>query len=331
MEEMLLHTADTEAATAEIESIGGEVTLLLGDELLIAKVPAEFVSKKRSFAAAMAHISEEASPETLTYVQAYLMAREKERRPPPPVQSWDEKTPPIVIPQEEPFINEADSPYRKTMTGKIAVGIIIVSGPGNVAINNTEKNKGVSEVMGGLRVWQNAAPASANLQFQLYHYYTLITIPDSTSCRTYPACHDRFANAALKKLGYPTGRTGRDKLARNIKDKSNADGAYIGYISKYRQKHFAYASNLGPMYMQYQNDGWKPDRLDQIFAHETGHIFYAPDEYGGCKCNTKQHGKGSCTAKNGNCKNCPDETVKCVMKFSTFTACEYTKKHVGWC
>ena len=37
MEEMLLHTANTEEAIAEIESLGGRVTLLLGDDLIVAR------------------------------------------------------------------------------------------------------------------------------------------------------------------------------------------------------------------------------------------------------------------------------------------------------
>ena len=49
MEEMLLHTDNIEAATAEIESVGGRVTMQLGDDLLVAKVPKEFIAKKNSF------------------------------------------------------------------------------------------------------------------------------------------------------------------------------------------------------------------------------------------------------------------------------------------
>lgn len=63
MEEILLHTDNIETATAEIESVGGRVTLTFADKVLVAKVPREFVAKKNSFASATAHISESASPE----------------------------------------------------------------------------------------------------------------------------------------------------------------------------------------------------------------------------------------------------------------------------
>lgn len=63
MEEILLHTDNIKTATAEIESVGGRVTLTFADKVLVAKVPREFVAKKNSFASATAHISESASPE----------------------------------------------------------------------------------------------------------------------------------------------------------------------------------------------------------------------------------------------------------------------------
>ena len=47
MEEMLLHTDNTEAATAEIESVGGRVIIQMGNDLLVAKVPRDFIAKKR--------------------------------------------------------------------------------------------------------------------------------------------------------------------------------------------------------------------------------------------------------------------------------------------
>ena len=170
-EEMLLHSSNIKAATAEIKSAGGRVTMQLGDELLVAQVPRDFIAKKNSFVSASAHIAASATPETLTYVQAYWMAREKKMKPAPPPQRWTEKTAPVALPRESPFPNKANSPYSETLTGKIAFGAIIVSGPGDLAISDSEKNKVLSEVQVGLDFWANAAPATANLQFVLYSSY----------------------------------------------------------------------------------------------------------------------------------------------------------------
>jgi hypothetical protein len=226
MEEMLLHSSNIEAATAEIESAGGRVTVQLGNDLLVAQVPKNFIAKKNGFASASAHIASTASPETLTFVQAYWMAREKKLKPPPPVQQWTEKTAPAVLPRESPFPDEANSPYRSTMTGKIAVApIIIVSGPGSLAISNDEKNKIISEITAGLMFWANAAPATARLRFYIRYYYISTNAADNAYCSkaNYPACHDTFAKPALKALGFSTN----DEAAQSAKDWYGSDGAYI--------------------------------------------------------------------------------------------------------
>jgi hypothetical protein len=115
-------------------------------------------------------------------------------------------------------------------------------------------------------------------------------------------------------MGLSTGRAGKDELAQYIKDRSGSDGAYIGpagFFSKYKQKRFAYAYvKGGPIYMQYSNSKWGPDQLDRVFAHETGHVFNAPDEYERCNCDN-DYGKlkGTCTAKNQNCVGCTNATA----------------------
>ena len=68
---------------AEIKSTGGQVTLQMGDDLLVANVPRDFITKKNNFATASAHISASALPKTLMFVQVYYMAHEKRTKPPP--------------------------------------------------------------------------------------------------------------------------------------------------------------------------------------------------------------------------------------------------------
>ena len=330
MEEMLLHTDNTEAAIAEIKSVGGRVTLQLGDQLLVAKVPRDFIAQKKNFVSASAHISSSTSPDTLTYAQAYYMAREKKTRPQPQIQRWTEKTAPAALARESPYHDEENSPYGKTMTGKIVTAIIIVSGPGNLAISNAEKNKILSEVTGGLQFWSDYAPEHAYLEFQLLHAHVFTDAPDGTSCPTYNACHDVFAGPALRALGFP-GPDGKDQFARYLKDDNGADGAYLAFFSKYRQKHFAYSyTGSGPLFMQYNNDGWGPDQIDRVFAHETGHVFNARDEYSNCNCSA-DYGKGICRAKNSNCKDCTGYQIRCIMDSNDFSTCSHTRKHVGWC
>ena len=82
--------------------------MLFGDDLLVAKVPKGFIAKRRSFASSSAHISESVSPETLMFVQAYWMAREKKRKPQPPGHPWTEEPAP-ALPQRSPPVGEANT------------------------------------------------------------------------------------------------------------------------------------------------------------------------------------------------------------------------------
>ncbi len=148
MEEMLLHTENIEMATAEIESLGGRVAIQLGHNLIIANMPADIASKQDAFAHASAQIPTTASAATRSNAKAYEMYREDKLRPQPKAQKWTEKTVPKSFPQESP--HPADSPYALTMKGKIAVVVLVASGPGSLAVSNSEYQHIVSEVIGGL-------------------------------------------------------------------------------------------------------------------------------------------------------------------------------------
>ena len=61
-----------------------------------------------------------------------------------------------------------------------------------------------------------------------------------------------------------------------------------------------------------------------MFTHETGHIFFACDEYeeSGCSC-------VSCVGKpHQNCEPC--SSFLCVMKLNSFQLCQWTPAQVGW-
>ena len=332
MEEMLLHAEDIQAATAEVESVGGRVTIQLGHDLLIAQVPGDFTAKQNKFASASSHISHSASSATLSNVEAYWKYRADKLKPQPKVQKWTEKTPPKSFPQSSPGpVYDANSPYRLTMTGRIAVVVIVASGPGSLAISSSEYSTIKSEVMAGLDFWTNKAPANALLSFVMYSNCQIISDSDSNSCSSYASCHNKFADPALASLGYNTGQAGRNDIAQDMKDRANAHGAYLAFFSKYRQSHFAYAYfGGGPLYMQYSNDGWGPSQIDRVFAHETGHVFNAPDEYTKCQCSTN-YGRGSCTAKNNNCVTCTSSQSNCIMDSNAWDICAHSRKHVGWC
>ena len=344
MEEMLLYTENIGKAVAEVKAAGGQVMIQLGDELLVAQVPTH-VAKQNSFSHASAHISSSASQWTLSYANAYWMARTERLKPQPMVQKWTEKTAPMALHREDPdAVFQEGSPYSQTMTGKISVLLLIVSGPGNLTISDIEKDKVISECLAGTLFWSNKANAHRrnSLSFVMHNAKVTINVSDSPSCtnQNFRICHNAFAYPTLQALNYSASTTGKHQLAQAYKDKDNSDGAYLAFFSKYNLNHFGYAYyGGGPIYMQYTNGNWGPDQIDRVFAHETGHVFNAPDEYTGCLC-AKEYGKGSCNATNANCNNsngndCISNAaqVACIMDGNDMTVapCNSTKKHVGWC
>jgi hypothetical protein len=79
----------------------------------------------------------------------------------------------------------------------------------------------------------------------------------------------------------------------------NTDWAYTVFVvnsaadadGKFTDGAFAYSYLGGPFnVMTYKNDGWGITKMGQVFAHETGHIFYALDEYAGAGNYTERSG-----------------------------------------
>ncbi len=330
MEEILLHTKDVAKATAEIEAIGGKVKIQLGHDLLMAILPADVATKQDAFLHASASIPSTAPEITHHNAKAYKMYREDKLGPQPKIQKWTEKTAPKAMSRPSP--GPANSPYTYTLRGKIAIAVLVASGPGSLAVSNAEFNLIYSEVLGGLEFWENKAPADADLSFVVYRGKANIGASDGAVGCEEAECHDVFAIPTVKYFGFSS----KDHVAQYIKDNSGSVGAYVAFFSKYRQSHFAYAYFYGgPIYMQYSNDGWGPNQIDRVFAHETGHVFNAPDEYTGCYCYTS-YGEGTCTARNTNCvengRGCTNSQQSCIMDSNDLgNICAYSRKHVGWC
>ncbi len=323
----MLYTENTEKATAEIKAAGGRVKIQLGHDLLIADIPAH-IATTQNFAHSSTHIPNSVPQKTQSNAQVYRMYREDLLKPQPMVQKWTDKSAPKGFPREDPY--PSDSPYALTMHGKIAVIVVVASGEGTLAMSDAEYNLVCREVINGLTAWTSHAPANADLSFVVYPGRAFITVADGLPACTGAGCHNVFANAALAYFGYNS----KDDLAKDGKRWAGRDaaGAYIGYFSKYRQSHFAYAYfGGGPIYMQYSNDGWGPEQIDRVFAHESGHVFNAPDEYTGCNCQ-RGYGRGACTETNDNCVTCTQAQEACIMDSNDINnICAHTLMHVGWC
>ncbi len=304
----------------------------LGRNLIVAKVPPNAALNLMTASQSIPPMAAEDAVID-TYVRAYKAAVEDLKKPTPVVRRWDELSAPKVFPQIQVLGGGANATYSPTMTGKIVILLILPNGPGGY-ISDGERDNALSEVLAGAMFWANTAPASAGLSFVTYYGRIDISAAGNSGCcgaNNFPACHDIFVDATLQALGYPTGTTGRDQLVSEYVTWESANGGLIAYITHYTLCWFGYAYfGGGPLFMNYNNDGWGPGQIDRVFAHEVGHTFNAPDEYANCNCGTN-YGRGSCTAKNTNCVGCTSSQQNCIMDTNDFTICNYTPKHLGWC
>jgi hypothetical protein len=180
-----------------------------------------------------------------------------------------------------------------------------------------------------------AEDPTAKVSFTCVTKTTTITTPDNPRCvdncaaQGRDACEAMWRDPAMKQLGYPKGMDGVVAFVQQIRREQRTDWAYAAYFTKYTVCHFGYANIGGPrLVIQWLNGSWGPDNIDRVFAHETGHIFYALDEYGdNCKC---AQPSGYWKGTNGNCKNCPTPQLPCLMNRNTLKLCFYSRRQLGW-
>jgi hypothetical protein len=217
------------------------------------------------------------------------------------------------------------TPTSLYMTGSVAVGLIIVSGTdSSLTFSTAEQQKVIQEVQEGLNFLANAE-SRANLSF--VYDIRLITVsaaPGSTA--TYESAEGPWRNAALQQMGYAPERASSIKYAQDLRQSKGTNWSYVAYFTKYPLHHFAYAVSEKTV-MHYNNDGWGPDNISKVFAHETCHIFGAADEYGSCSCGGSH---GYLGIPNNNCRNCAGTQVECLMDGNVLEICQWSRGQIGW-
>jgi hypothetical protein len=178
----------------------------------------------------------------------------------------------------------AAAPTSSYLEGSVAVGLIIVEGPtAALQFSPQERTKVTAEVQNGLS-WLASMNPSAGITFTYdIRIVTLQTQPDPNA----PDLEAHWRDPAMAALGYQASWNGVQQYVEAIRQQFATQWTYCAFFTKYPVTWFAYASIGGPrLVMDYNNDGWGPDNIDRVFAHESGHIFGCPDEYAssGCDC-----------------------------------------------
>jgi hypothetical protein len=224
--------------------------------------------------------------------------------------------------------SHAAIPLSARLSGSVAVGLVLVEGPtAALQFDATERAKVVAETQNGTSWLGGRHP----VQPVSWHWDIDVIRVDVAADPNAADLEALWRDQAMAALGYGPGLGGVQAYAEDLRRQLGTDWAYVTFFTKYPTGWFAYASVGGPrLVMQYDNDGWGPDNIDRVFAHETGHIFNAPDEYASSNCNCGgswgYYGK-----PNANCANCTSGGgVPCIMRANTWDMCPSTPYHLGF-
>ncbi|HCC48370.1 MAG TPA: hypothetical protein DEQ38_09700 [Elusimicrobia bacterium] len=233
------------------------------------------------------------------------------------------------------------------LAGKVAVNIIFVESDGSIDARTETTGWTVgkkSSVVTGIQnamTWWATRSAAANLSF-VYNSATVTTGYEPIS-RTSDD-EGLWVNQVMGKLGYGEADY-FDRVFHYNNDRRDAAGTDWSFTffvvdsqndadGMFADGFFAYAYIGGPFsIMTYDNDSYGIGDMPSVAAHETGHIFYALDEYADSNC-TRAQVAGYLNGANSNCEN-GGASVECIMRgdvwpYYTPAVCAHTAKQLGW-
>lgn len=231
------------------------------------------------------------------------------------------------------------------MFGTVAVDVIFVESDGSEepqseTWSSSQKAKVRSEIRNGLDFWESEAPG--RLDFQMTSR-TLTTRVEPIEHRGYTGseCNNqwRWIQDVMAQLGYTDTQLECDEnfsgstffavyeYDNDLREARGTDWAYTIFVvdsqndgdGRFSDDTFAYAYLNGPFQVvTWDNDGWGPDDMDRVSAHETGHIFGATDEYNG-----QTESWGYLWAQD-------DDGSSCIMDDDSFCTSTGTEHQIGW-
>ncbi|MDQ3279964.1 MAG: hypothetical protein M3Q69_00960 [Acidobacteriota bacterium] len=267
------------------------------------------------------------------------------------------------------------------MRGRITVQLFCLDSDGSIDPNlytwtSTDYGIARDQVNGAFTFWANEAAArGVTLSFRVavsdpFSRYLRRYVPISTKYE--PITHPRpddylFVNDALAYHGYGASPlTNQNVFAQNeaFNRARKADATYGPFDRSFSvyliynpspaptvfsDGYRGFAMYDGPFTMLMWNTaGWGPSNLGRVLTHETGHIFWACDEYfdapSNTGCNTCDYCVGNSgprnqlttpAMRNANCDypgaGCDFQRVSCMMAEGLpATLCTHSPAQIGW-
>jgi hypothetical protein len=255
---------------------------------------------------------------------------------------------------KSPVTGKAIAGNSDAMLGTVAVAYFFVESNGTIDANtytwsSTNEQNTLNRAIAGLAWWSSEA-ASRGLS---------VSFTPVVYASTNPACQQGYEpifhnsgsdglwiSAILGNLGFPgdkiAGTTAFNSWLRTSQGTARAYSVFIGYNpspapSTFTDGYFAYAHLGGPFtQLLFRNDGWGEANFGLVLTHESGHIFWACDEYyqegyGGCtSCGVCASGGPRPDILNANCEYCNPAAVSCMMRGNSYALCSFTPPQIGW-
>lgn len=236
------------------------------------------------------------------------------------------------------------------MTGTVAVALFFLESDGSVdpdvyTWNPIDEQNTFNRAMSGLSWWSSKAPSyGENVTFSIRLYSSTSMV----SRQPYePILHSSredslWIGRVMAKVGFQSG-THLDKVtAFNtwLRQDAGAEWAYSVFVAynpppapdAFNDDKVAYAYLGGPYtQMLFKMGGYPEAQFGAVLAHETGHIFWAWDEYAWpWGCFAVPWGGPRWMVDNGNCESINSNPVSCIMRDVSFSLCYFTPLHIGW-
>jgi hypothetical protein len=239
------------------------------------------------------------------------------------------------------------------MDGSVAVALFLVESAGGIdpdvySWTQADQDLAYSQVLDGLNWWVEQSRAfnlARPLQFTLILYGA-----NNPVCRVQyePALRPgsdaaAWINQIMNNVGASAGNAFERVAAFDLatRDQNHAKWAYSMFVaynpsparSSFTDGRASWAYIGGPYTVSlFHSFGWP---LSRIATHETGHIFYACDEYFQpgyfvCSCTCAPEVRPD--ALNGNCQDlsCTRTSTDCMMRLNESALCPFTVAQIGW-
>jgi len=232
------------------------------------------------------------------------------------------------------------------MIGRVAVAVVLPESTGSQENWTTAEEQKVIDEITAATQWWTAREPRANLEFQVEFYTQVPVDVEPIALSSTYQDESQWIRQAMSRLGFWGTSSWQQVYAfdNDLRARLGADWAFTIFVvdssndpdNKFTDGYFAYAYLGGPyMVMTYGNNGYGPDHMDAVAAHEMGHIFWALDQYAAagwpCDAISGYLGVENQNSDYGICRlHQPSIMKSCLPPYAAGAVDPYARGQLGW-